>query len=66
MNSGRLVMMGGEEETDVEEDSEKHRRNRFLLLEVLSTPPKDVWSLAGEMIQKAGIEHFGAGYGKMN
>jgi hypothetical protein len=67
MNSGRLVMMGGREETDAEEDSDiKHRRNLLLVLETLSTHPKGVWSLEGEMIQKAGIENFGSGYGKMH
>jgi hypothetical protein len=67
MNSGRLVMMEGREETDAEEDLDvKYRRNVLLLLEALSTHPKGVWSLEGEMIQKMGAENFGAGYGKMH
>ena len=70
MNSGRLSITenwandSNNNMLDEKDQEVKQRRNLVLLLEVLSTHPKGVWSLEREMIQDAGVENFGFGYGQ--
>eukprot|EP00977_Amphora_coffeiformis_P021479 scaffold9371_cov211-Amphora_coffeaeformis.AAC.10 len=70
MEAGRLVM--GDESGDATEESssslsrepdERARQNLNYLLKLLSTYPKGVWGLEGEMIQTAGIANFGQDFG---
>lgn len=70
MNSGRL--MASQEEgsvnfdlADEEGSTKQQRRNLLLLLKQLSTYPKGVWSLEGEMIKNMAIDNFGSAYGEL-
>jgi DNA-binding response OmpR family regulator len=68
MNAGRLVINGVEEDAQTTDDpvalEEKARQHLDYLLELLSTHATGVWGLEREMIQTAGIEHFGQDYGQ--
>ena len=65
LESGRLEIGGDDQpfSSTQDEEEETKRQNLLQLLEILSTHPKGVWSLEGEMIKSAGIQDFGAKYG---
>ena len=65
MNSGRLELINDKSNSqDVANGAEEtSRQNLLKLLQVLSTHPKGVWSLEGELIDQSGVEDFGAEYG---